>query len=438
MKHQLTTLPCLLCGLVLACALFTTSAMGQITVRKYPANPILTAGAAGAWDEHMIFSGSVVYAHSRYHMWYCGGRDSIVSIGYASSHDGTTWTKYEGNPVLTPGGVSDFDAHIGGCYVLYYSNSFHMWYNAVHEGVVRIGCASSGDGINWTKHHACVFENVNTNGWDEIFGGLGPVVKEDTLLKMFYWGRTPTTWWKTGLAISTDSYHWTSIQSIMFDSSAGADTSWDHDSQAISSVLGRNGNYEMWYDNQKHAPFCIGYARSTNGGLNWTPASENPIVHGDPGAWDAAYTIYPMVVKEPDGGYLLYYTGGKTRDAIPGIGLAIVDTVTSERWMSKFATGVSDGNGAGTGMPQYFSLLQNYPNPFNPTTRIRYALKTACAVNLVIYNVLGQAVAVLVNDQQPAGWREVEWNTKDISSGIYFSRLQAGTFVETKKIIVVK
>jgi hypothetical protein len=92
--------------------------------------------------------------------------------------------------------------------------------------------------------------------------------------------------------------------------------------------------------------------------------------------------------------------------------------------------------------PNEFTLSQNYPNPFNPTTNIRYNLGKAGMVSLRIYNLLGSEVAELVNDYQEAGSHIIEFNTSNkinnIASGVYFYRLEAGSFVSTKKLILIK
>jgi len=92
--------------------------------------------------------------------------------------------------------------------------------------------------------------------------------------------------------------------------------------------------------------------------------------------------------------------------------------------------------------PQAFALLQNYPNPFNPSTRIQYSLEKVVRVSLKVYNVLGLEVATLVNGRQEAGSYTVLFNidkgTFCLSSGVYFYRLEAGPFVSTKKLILMK
>jgi hypothetical protein len=88
--------------------------------------------------------------------------------------------------------------------------------------------------------------------------------------------------------------------------------------------------------------------------------------------------------------------------------------------------------------PTEFVLEQNYPNPFNPSTVISYRLPVISKVTLKVYDILGREVVTLVNEEQPAGNYEVEFNSKAISSGIYFYTLQAGSFISTKKMILLK
>jgi hypothetical protein len=90
------------------------------------------------------------------------------------------------------------------------------------------------------------------------------------------------------------------------------------------------------------------------------------------------------------------------------------------------------------GLPKTFALEQNYPNPFNPTTLISYQLPVASNVLLKVYDVLGREVMTLVNERQEAGAYNFTLNASSLSSGVYFYRLQAGRFVETKKMMLVK
>ena len=89
-------------------------------------------------------------------------------------------------------------------------------------------------------------------------------------------------------------------------------------------------------------------------------------------------------------------------------------------------------------VPEKFELSQNYPNPFNPSTNIKYQIATSNPVSLKIYDVLGNEVATLVNEIQSTGNYEVIFNASSLSSGTYFYRLQTGSLVESRKMILLK
>ena len=101
---------------------------------------------------------------------------------------------------------------------------------------------------------------------------------------------------------------------------------------------------------------------------------------------------------------------------------------------TKSTTGVSDQET----LPTEFALLQNYPNPFNPSTMISYQLPVNEHVTLTMYDVLGREVATLVNERKASGNYTVEWNAAGFSSGIYIYRLKAGSFVDVKKMLLLK
>ncbi|MCU0343309.1 MAG: YCF48-related protein [Ignavibacterium sp.] len=89
-------------------------------------------------------------------------------------------------------------------------------------------------------------------------------------------------------------------------------------------------------------------------------------------------------------------------------------------------------------LPNDFSLSQNYPNPFNPSTSIQYAIASRQFVTLKVYDVLGNEVTTLVNEEKPAGSYQVEFNASYLTSGIYFYKLTTGSFSETKKMMLLK
>jgi hypothetical protein len=89
-------------------------------------------------------------------------------------------------------------------------------------------------------------------------------------------------------------------------------------------------------------------------------------------------------------------------------------------------------------LPKNFKLEQNFPNPFNPVTVIRITIPYSCSVSLVIFNILGEQVATIYDDHLPAGEFDFNWNASGMSSGIYWYRLQAGNYTETRKMVLMR
>ncbi len=123
-------------------------------------------------------------------------------------------------------------------------------------------------------------------------------------------------------------------------------------------------------------------------------------------------------------------------DSTKGYQLMAV-AATDITWESP-VTGVRESLPASDGLPTVFALSQNYPNPFNPTTRIEFSLPRASMVQLKVYDVIGREVATLANGQMPAGRYTVSFNGGNLASGVYFYRLAAGTFVQTRSLLLVK
>ena len=93
--------------------------------------------------------------------------------------------------------------------------------------------------------------------------------------------------------------------------------------------------------------------------------------------------------------------------------------------------------------PHGFALEQNFPNPFNPVTKLRYTIPENGHVKIIIYDMLGREVKTLVNTTQDAGFKSVVWNAtndhgKPVSAGVYLYQIQAGDFVQTKKMVLLK
>jgi hypothetical protein len=142
----------------------------------------------------------------------------------------------------------------------------------------------------------------------------------------------------------------------------------------------------------------------------------------------------------------IIYTNGDTPDtAWISIVLANATTVTthvgSTFWIDDLSfgsSGTTDVKELGSSMPAAFALDQNYPNPFNPSTMIQFEIPEAQFVTLKVYNLLGQEVATLIDSQLGPGRYRAEFDGKNLPSGTYLYRLQAGTFTQTKKMVLVK
>jgi len=91
-----------------------------------------------------------------------------------------------------------------------------------------------------------------------------------------------------------------------------------------------------------------------------------------------------------------------------------------------------------TNVPHQFMLNQNYPNPFNPSTTITYGLPRRAIVSLAIFNTLGQLISTPVNESQEAGYHAVRFDGSNLASGMYFYRIQAGSFVQTRKFLLIR
>ena len=167
-----------------------------------------------------------------------------------------------------------------------------------------------------------------------------------------------------------------------------------------------------------------------NGGINHTIASDL----SSPKQWNSGTT------SDPGFEFLLQFTSGDGLGPFPyqclnHLGL-MVDTI--------FVTVPTDINDElPQELPNSYSISQNYPNPFNLSTAIRYTLPARSQVTISIYNVMGQKVNTIVEVSKSAGSHTAYWDGTDkagkvVSSGVYFYRLQAGYFVESKRMMLIK
>jgi hypothetical protein len=107
-------------------------------------------------------------------------------------------------------------------------------------------------------------------------------------------------------------------------------------------------------------------------------------------------------------------------------------------WTETFRVTVTGVPQSKAETPNSFSLEQNYPNPFNPSTTIRYGLPARSHVSLTVFNTLGQRVSTITDGEQNAGYHSVRFDATNLSSGVYYYRIQAGSYVDTKKFLLVR
>ena len=177
----------------------------------------------------------------------------------------------------------------------------------------------------------------------------------------------------------------------------------------------------VWQDNRNGVDYDIYGARvSTNGNVIDSFVVSTAI--GDQLSPDIAYSSHNQVLVVYSGWTSNYE--GKSYDCMRIWGRYLESVVGIEDQLSEFVT--------------EYNLEQCYPNPFNPSTTIQYSIKERSSVKLILYDVLGAQLMVLVNEEQEAGYYKVEFNAGNLASGIYFYRIQAGDFVETKKMVFMK
>ncbi|MGD8441183.1 MAG: hypothetical protein PVG53_11640 [Holophagae bacterium] len=181
-----------------------------------PANPVLTPETEGSWHVSSLISAAVYHDGELFQMWYGGDDYSDIRVGYATSPDGTSWTRYSGNPVLSEGPAGSFDAAlVAPNDVLYHDGLYRMWYGAAPNRVLTdsddtIGYATSPDGVTWTRHPSPVLEP--TEEWEGfMIYGVG-VDFDGSIYRMWYPGygyEGGERRIRIGVATSPDGIVWT-------------------------------------------------------------------------------------------------------------------------------------------------------------------------------------------------------------------------------------
>lgn len=296
---------------------YTIAGISQTNFVKYTGNPILPLGAPGEWDDECAFVGHLIYTDSLYQMWYSGNGNpsrNTLRIGYATSIDGLHWQKNENNPVVTttPG---DWDSDVVGWQSVVFNGEYYeMWYTNYEINYrFRFGYATSSDGINWTKYEGNpIFEKGAPGEWDDYSVAIPYVVRTDTLYQMWYTGSRQDGIWQTGYATSKDGINWTRHPENPILPS-GKQGDWDYGMAAGRNCFYENGLYYMYYcGNSKpfHNFYDMSFGLATSvDGIHWTKHPDNPILEqGSSGDWDKDGLWIGQVFKEGHR-YRMWYTG---------------------------------------------------------------------------------------------------------------------------------
>ena len=253
-------------------------------------------------------------------------------------------------------------------------------------------------------------------------------------------GFTGTTFPPTGWTMSTSgSIHWSRVPISAFCLGSGAAMidfyNLPSGSQQLitpifqTTISGDSLIFADNYDATAYVPDQLQINTSTNGGSTWNVLvtlgyTELKSCNTPPCGLCVDWKFQRFVL--PVGTNRIQFNG------ISGWGYdLIIDTICVKTTLIGIKKINSD-------IPKEFALYQNYPNPFNPSTTISYEIPKPAFVKVAIYDILGNEVALIVNEKQQPGKYDVTWDASNYASGVFFYKLTSGDFIQIKKMVVLK
>jgi ligand-binding sensor domain-containing protein len=360
---------------------------------------------------------------------------------FLSTNNGTSWTAVDSgltNTDIISLGVSGTNLFAGsnGGGVFLSTNNGTSWTAVGLDGYYIFSLivsgsdlfASTGENFGTASGgtYLIVHSTDNGNNWNEVytypfgrFSGYGCPV--------------------TLIVHSRSSVYLGTKQGIIHSTYNG--TTW---TLADTSLTGNYIYSLALSDTNLFAATNSGIFRSTNNGTSWsavnTPFTRfGQMLQADTNLF--AVTDSGVYLSTDDGTSWRQFSSGLTDIGVSSLavfGTNLFAGTPHGVWRRPLSDAVSSVHHIPLDSPTEFSLNQNYPNPFNPTTNFQFAIANCQFVTLKVYDLLGREVAVLVNEQKPAGRYSVTWDASRFASGIYFYRLQAGQFRETKRMMLIK
>jgi predicted GH43/DUF377 family glycosyl hydrolase len=267
---------------LLLCASHRAAAQEDGSLARSASNPLLTRGAAGAIDSLKIGPRAMLrLAPNDWRMWYeavPSGNKSYCA--YATSTDGISWTRYAGNPVMSPsaaweGGANNTEGESSPTSVLREQGLFKLWYHGYANGTRQIGYATSPDGITWTKFAGNPVVTPGASGaWDEQSVCEPNVVHVGDTYYMYYSRCSGAG--GIGLATSADGVTWSKYAG---NPVIAVGAGWDSLQVDWGGVYHDGQQFHMWYLGHADAAsaFSIGYASSSDG-KTWVKSNANPVL----------------------------------------------------------------------------------------------------------------------------------------------------------------
>jgi hypothetical protein len=274
-----------------------------------------------------------------------------------------------------------------------------------------VGEPGSWDDV-WVYGPCLIFDGSTYHMWYEGYSGIGDQIQ-------------------IGHATSPhpDSA-WKKDPNPVLSYQAGA---WDYPRAQAPCVTYDGSTYHMWYSGGSIFNWQIGHATAPHPDSIWKKDIFNPVFSkGSTGSWDDQWVGFCSVMLDSAASaYKMWYSGGNA-DWDGHIGYATAPKIVGIERLD-------------VNLLNDFVLHQNYPNPFNPTTNIEFSIPKTEFVTLRVYNILGEEVATLLLEKLTAGKYKYDWpalssggDASGLASGLYFYRIQAGDFVETKKMVLLR